>query len=101
MLTGESKPVTKKLGNEVIGGSINGEAAFVVKVEKTRKDTYLSQVVELVRAAQESKSKTQDLANRAAMYLTIIALTVGTLTFIFWIFFGKEHLSLLLKGQLL
>ena len=85
MLTGESKPVTKKPGNEVIGGSINGEAAFVVKVEKTGKDTYLSQVVELVRTAQESKSKTQDLANRAAMYLTIIALTVGTLTFILWI----------------
>jgi P-type Cu2+ transporter len=62
----------------------------VVKVEKTGKDTYLSQVVELVRTAQESKSKTQDLANRAAMYLTIIALTVGTLTFILWIFFGKE-----------
>ena len=90
MLTGESKPVTKKPGNEVIGGSINGEAAFVVEVEKTGKDTYLNQVVELVRKAQESKSKTQDLANRAAMYLTIIALTVGTLTFIFWILFGKE-----------
>ncbi|MDD2614447.1 MAG: heavy metal translocating P-type ATPase [Methanosarcina sp.] len=90
MLTGESKPVTKKSGNEVIGGSINGEAAFVVRVEKTGKDTYLSQVVELVRAAQESKSKTQDLANRAAMYLTIIALTVGTLTFILWILFGQQ-----------
>ena len=90
MLTGESKPVTKKPGNEVIGGSINGEAAFVVRVEKTGKDTYLSQVVELVRAAQESKSKTQDLANRAAMYLTIIALTVGTLTFILWILFGQQ-----------
>ncbi|MDD3318129.1 MAG: heavy metal translocating P-type ATPase [Methanosarcina sp.] len=90
MLTGESKPITKKPGNEVIGGSINGEAAFVVRVEKTGKDTYLSQVVELVRAAQESKSKTQDLANRAAMYLTIIALTVGTLTFILWILFGQQ-----------
>jgi P-type Cu2+ transporter len=90
MLTGESKPVTKKPGNEVIGGSINGEAAFVVRVEKTGKDTYLSQVVELVRAAQESKSKTQDLANRAAMYLTIIALTVGALTFALWILLGHQ-----------
>ena len=90
MLTGESKPVTKKSGNDVIGGSINGEAAFVVRVEKTGKDTYLSQVVELVRAAQESKSKTQDLANRAAMYLTIIALTVGALTFILWLLFGQQ-----------
>lgn len=90
MLTGESKPVTKKPGNDVIGGSINGEAAFVVRVEKTGKDTYLSQVVELVRAAQESKSKTQDLANRAAMYLTIVALTVGILTFTLWILFGQQ-----------
>lgn len=90
ILTGESKPVTKTPGNDVIGGSINGEAAFVVRVEKTGKDTYLSQVVELVRTAQESKSKTQDLANRAALYLTIIALTVGTLTFILWILFGQQ-----------
>ncbi len=90
MLTGESKPVTKKPGNDVIGGSINGEAAFVVRVEKTGKDTYLSQVVELVKAAQESKSKTQDLANRAALYLTIIALTVGALTFTLWILFGQQ-----------
>ena len=90
MLTGESKPVTKKPGNEVIGGSINGEAAFVVEVKKTGKDTYLNQVVELVRTAQESKSKTQDLANRAAMYLTIIALTAGALTFILWSFSGQE-----------
>ncbi len=90
MLTGESKPVSKKPGSEVIGGSINGEAAFVVKVEKTGKDTYLNQVVELVKTAQESKSKTQDLANRAAMYLTIIALTVGTLTFTLWILFGQQ-----------
>lgn len=89
MLTGESKPVTKNPGNEVIGGSINGEAAFVVEVKKTGKDTYLNQVVELVRTAQESKSKTQDLANRAAMYLTIIALTVGTLTFALWTLFGQ------------
>ena len=89
MLTGESKPVTKNPGNEVIGGSINGEAAFVVEVKKTGKDTYLNQVVELVRAAQESKSKTQDLANRAALYLTVIALTVGTLTFVLWVFFGQ------------
>ena len=90
MLTGESEPVTKKPGDEVIGGSINGEAAFVVKVEKTGKDTYLSQVVELVRTAQESKSKTQDLANRAAMYLTIIALSVGILTFVLWILLGQQ-----------
>jgi Cu2+-exporting ATPase len=90
MLTGESRPVTKRPGNEIIGGSINGEAAFVMRVEKTGKDTYLSQVVELVRTAQESKSKTQDLANRAALYLTIIALSVGALTFLLWLLLGQQ-----------
>ncbi|MCQ1534756.1 copper-translocating P-type ATPase [Methanosarcina sp. KYL-1] len=90
MLTGESKPVTKKPGDEVIGGSLNGEAAFVAEVKKTGKDTYLSQVIELVRTAQESKSKTQDLANRAALYLTIIAVSVGIITLAAWLFFGQE-----------
>lgn len=90
MLTGESKPVGKKPGDEVIGGSINGEGSIVVEVRKTGKDTYLSQVVELVKEAQESKSRTQDLANRAAFYLTIISLSVGALTFAAWIFLGMD-----------
>jgi Cu2+-exporting ATPase len=89
MLTGESKPVAKKPGDEVIGGSINGEGSVTVKVEKTGKDTYLSQVIELVRQAQESKSRTQDLANKAAMYLTIIALTAGGITFAAWLYIGQ------------
>lgn len=90
MLTGESKPVEKKKNSRVIGGSINGEGALTVKVEKTGKDTYLSQVVELVKQAQETKSKTQDLANRAAFWLTIIAITIGTITFFIWIFLGQN-----------
>lgn len=85
MLTGESKPVAKKPGDKVIGGAINGEGSLVVEVEKTGKDTYLSQVIELVRQAQESKSRTQDLANRAALLLTIIALTVGSVTLAAWL----------------
>ncbi|ADC65523.1 copper-translocating P-type ATPase [Ferroglobus placidus DSM 10642] len=90
MLTGESKPVLKKRGKKVIGGAINLEGSLKVKVEKTGKDTYLSQIIELVKAAQESKSKTQDLANRAAFLLTIIALTAGFITFTTWMFFGKD-----------
>jgi len=90
MLTGESKPAAKKPGDEVIGGSINGEGSIVVEVRKTGKDTYLNQVIELVKEAQESKSRTQDLANRAAFYLTIISLGVGALTFATWIFLGKD-----------
>jgi P-type Cu2+ transporter len=90
MLTGESKPVTKRPGDTVIGGSINGEGSVKVKVTKTGKETYLSQVIELVRQAQESKSHAQDLADRAAFVLTVIALAVGAITFLAWIFFGQS-----------
>ena len=84
MLTGESKPVAKVKGDEVIGGSINAEGAITVKVKKTGAESFLSQVVELVREAQESKSHTQDLADRAAKWLTIISLSVGTITLLVW-----------------
>ncbi len=84
MLTGESKPVSKKAGSKVIGGSINGEGAITVEVTKTGRDSFLSQVIELVREAQESKSKTQDLANRAALWLTIVALGGGATTLFVW-----------------
>jgi len=91
MLTGESKPVFKKKGDTMIGGSINGEGAITVKIEKTGKDSFLSQVIELVKEAQESKSRTQDIANRAAVWLTIIALSGGAITFFVWtVLMGKD-----------
>lgn len=90
MLTGESRPVFKGPGKEVIGGAINGEGAIEVVIEKTGRDTYLSQVIDLVRAAQESRSKTQDLANRAALWLTVIALSSGAATLTFWLIAGKS-----------
>ncbi len=90
MLTGESKPVAKKVGGNVIGGSINGEGAISVEVRKIGSETYLNQVIELVRQAQESKSKTQDLADNAARLLTIISLSVGAITLAAWLYFGKD-----------
>lgn len=91
MITGESEPVSKKPGAQVIGGSINGEGSITVEVKKVGKESFLSQMIELVRQAQESKSKTQDLANRAALWLTILSLSVGTITFFLWyVVFGKE-----------
>ncbi|MEJ2535735.1 MAG: copper-translocating P-type ATPase, partial [Calditrichia bacterium] len=89
MITGESKPVEKSQGNKVIGGAINGEGSITIEVEKTGKDSYLSQVVEMVRQAQQSKSKTQDLANRAAFWLTIIALSAGAITMVVWLVFMR------------
>lgn len=84
MLTGESKPVSKVKGDEVIGGSINGEGAITIEVKKTGAESFLSQVVALVKEAQESKSHTQELADRAAKWLTIISLTGGTITLLVW-----------------
>jgi Cu2+-exporting ATPase len=90
MLTGESTPVEKGEGDEVIAGSVNGESAITVEVMKTGDETYLSQVVEMVRQAQESRSRTQDLANRAALWLTIVALGAGTVTLAAWLLLGRD-----------
>ena len=89
MLTGESAPVEKHEDDRVIGGSINGEGSLEVEVKKTGEDTYLSQVIALVRQAQESKSHSQDLADRAALILTIVALSVGTVTLVAWLLLGR------------
>jgi Cu2+-exporting ATPase len=89
MLTGESKPVEKRPGGEVIGGAINGEGSIVVEVKKTGAETYLAQVIDLVRKAQESRSRTQDLADRAAFILVVIALSVGAVTFAAWLALGE------------
>jgi Cu2+-exporting ATPase len=85
MLTGESTPASKKIGGKVIGGSINGEGSLTIEVKGTGKDSFLSQVIGLVKQAQESKSKTQDLANTAARWLTIVALGGGAITFFVWL----------------
>src|SRR5882724_6806370 len=90
MLTGESQPVEKGEGDEVIGGAVNGEGAITIEVRRTGADTYLSQVVELVRKAQETRSRTQDLADRAALWLTLIAIGGGTVTFVAWLGAGRE-----------
>jgi P-type Cu2+ transporter len=91
MLTGESKPVEKREKDKVIGGSINGEGSLEITVEGTGEDSYLSKVINLVKEAQEAKSKTQRLADRAAFWLTIIALTAGFSTLFYWyFFFGQD-----------
>jgi Cu2+-exporting ATPase len=84
MLTGESQPVPKGEGAKVIGGAINGEGAIAVEVRHLGENSFLAQVIALVKEAQDSKSHTQDLAGRAAMWLTLVALAGGALTFLAW-----------------
>ena len=88
MLTGESKPVKKGMENKVIGGSLNGNGSLKVKVEHTGKDSYLNKVITLVQEAQKSKSKMQNLSDRAAKWLTYIALAIGFGTLATWLFLG-------------
>lgn len=90
MLTGESVPVEKESGDIVIGGSINGDGSLEIQVESTGEDSYLSKVINLVRDAQASKSKTQRLADRAAFWLTVTALTVGFTTLFIWLSLGES-----------
>lgn len=88
MLTGESKPVKKEIEHKVIGGSVNGNGSLKVKVEHTGKDSYLNKVITLVEEAQKSKSKMQNLSDRAAKWLTYIALAVGFGTLATWLILG-------------
>ena len=88
MLTGESVPIDKVAGEGVIGGSVNKEGSLVIQVEKTGEASYLSQVIKMVKEAQESKSRTQDLTNRAAKWLFYLALAAGFITLAAWLAFG-------------
>jgi Cu2+-exporting ATPase len=93
MLTGEIKPVEKNIHDEVIGGSINGDGSITVEISKIGKDTYLSQIFELIKSVQENKSKTQNIADKSAKWLTIIALSGGTITLFSWFLFSSQTFS--------
>jgi Cu2+-exporting ATPase len=92
MVTGESKPVEKREGSQVIGGTLNAEGAIQVQVAKTGEQTAVAQIIKLVEQAMTSKPQVQRLADRAAFYLTLIAIFVGGGTFFFWLVFGPSSL---------
>lgn len=88
ILTGESRPVSKSVGDSVIAGSINGDGSLTVEIEKIGEHTFLAGVMRLVADAQASKSRLQMLSDRAAFYLTIIAIVGGGITFAAWLLVG-------------
>lgn len=88
LLTGESKPVHKKEGDVVIGGAINGDGALVVRIEKSGGETFIAQIIKLVADAQASKSRMQILADRAALFLTAVAVIAGGSTLSVWLLTG-------------
>jgi Cu2+-exporting ATPase len=90
MLTGESVPVKKEKGEKLIGGAINGDGVLKVQVTGAGSDSYLNKVISLVQSAQGTKSKTQNLANKVAKWLTIVSISIGVITFIVWLSAGRE-----------
>ena len=92
LLTGESSPVKKSRGDRVIGGSVNTGGSLTIEVERVGEESFISQVIELVGRAQEGRTRTQVLADRAAFWLTLIALGGGFLTFMVWYLLGMGAL---------
>jgi P-type Cu2+ transporter len=90
MLTGESVPVKKGKHDKVIGGAVNGDGVLKVEVTGAGSDSYLNKVINMVRSAQGTKSKTQNLANKVAKWLTIVSISIGIITFIVWLSAGRE-----------
>jgi Cu+-exporting ATPase len=90
IMTGEPLPVVKSSGDKVIGGTVNGTGSFTMKAEKVGKDTLLSQVVELARAAQLSRVPIQSLVDRVAAYFVPGVLLTALLTFAAWAVFGAS-----------
>ena len=90
LVTGESIPVEKAVGDEVVGGSVNQSGSLVVEATKIGADTALGQVIDLVEQAQNSKAPGQRLADRAAAVLVVVAISVGLLTFGAWTAFSDE-----------
>ncbi len=88
IITGESKPVEKTVGGEVIAGSINGDGSLKVEITKIGENTFLAGVMRLVADAQASKSRLQMLSDRAAFYLTIVAVVAGAITLVAWLVAG-------------
>ena len=89
-LTGESRPVSKGSGDEVVAGAVNGEGALTINVTRTGDNTTLSQIQRLVEEAQSSRSRFQNLADRAAGWLFYIAVGAGALTFVIWLFASQD-----------
>ncbi len=88
LITGESRPVEKKPGDKVIAGSVNGTGSLRVRVTGTGERTALAGIMRLVAQAQSSRSKAQALADRAAFFLTVIAIASGAITLVAWLLAG-------------
>ncbi len=91
LITGESRPIVKNVGTEVIAGSINGDGSLQIRVKRIGEETFLAGVMRLVADAENSKSRLQLLSDRAAFYLTVLAVSAGAITFAVWMYLGQGY----------
>lgn len=96
LVTGESIPVAKKIGDKVIGGSVNQTGEIKFRATKVGSETVLAQIISLVEKAQNSKAPGQRIADKAAAYLVVLAIGSGLVTFFAWIYFGQADLVMAL-----
>jgi P-type Cu2+ transporter len=89
LITGESRPVAKSVGSEVVAGSIVGDGSLRIRIEEIGEQTFLARIMRLVAEAEASKSRLQLLSDRAAFYLTVLAVTAGATTFVAWMYVGE------------
>lgn len=97
LVTGEASAVAKKQGDQVIGGTLNGNGTFNLRVTGTGETGYLAKVVKLVQAAQQNKSQTETMADKVAGYLFYAALSIGIISFIAWLSWIAWHLHFQLR----
>lgn len=90
MITGESLPVEKTTGSQVVGATLNGSGSFIMKAEKVGAETVLAHIIHLVSEAQRSRAPIQNLADKVSSYFVPAVVAVAFLTFLIWNFFGPE-----------
>jgi len=90
MMTGESIPVEKNVGDKVIGGTLNGTGSFIMRAEKIGRDTLLSQIVQMVSEAQRSRAPIQRLADKVSAWFVPAVILISLLTFTLWAIFGPQ-----------
>lgn len=90
MITGEPIPVTKKIGDKISSGTINGNQSFLMKAEKIGKDTLLSQIIQMVNDAGRSRAPIQNLADKVSGYFVPVVVLISVITFIVWAIWGPE-----------
>lgn len=90
MITGEPIPVTKKIGDKISSGTINGNQSFLMKAEKIGKDTLLSQIIQMVNDAGRSRAPIQNLVDKVSGYFVPVVVLISVITFIVWAIWGPE-----------